>query len=209
MPTGNVGVLFRFTLSRMMCLHALTCGGLCPGLNTVIQEIVCDLSYMYDSHNVLGIEEIWRRHLKFAVGIPKTIDNDIAVIDKSFGFDNAAHVEAESVENGICIVKSMGKGGLFEYVEKALKENGHMVIVVAEGAGQDLIAESMKSMEHEDASGNKLLLDVGLWLSQRIKVHFKFNSKPISIYQYAQSRVVFFPFYIHHALNTHLSEVQF
>ena len=47
-----------------------------------------------------------------------------------------------------------------------------MVIVVAEGAGQDLIAESMKSMDHEDASGNKLLLDVGLWLSQGIKVNF-------------------------------------
>ncbi|RWV85002.1 hypothetical protein GW17_00053241 [Ensete ventricosum] len=59
---------------------------------------------------ILG--EIRRRRLKVAVaGIPKTIDNDIAVIDKSFGFDtaveeaqraiNAAHVEAESVENGI------------------------------------------------------------------------------------------------------------
>ncbi|KAG6506227.1 hypothetical protein ZIOFF_031549 [Zingiber officinale] len=95
-----------------------------------------------------------------------------------------------------------GKGGLFEYVEKTLKEN-------AEGAGQDLIVESMKSMEHEDASGNKLLLDVGLWLSQRIKVHFIFNSKPISIYLYFQSRVVFIPVYIHHALNAHLSKVQF
>ncbi|URD90096.1 Phosphofructokinase [Musa troglodytarum] len=156
-------------------------------------------------------QEIRRRRLKVSVaGIPKTIDNDIAVIDKSFGFDtaveeaqraiNAAHVEAGSVENGIGVVKLMGrysgfiamyatlasrdvdcclipespfylegKGGLFEYMEKQLKENGHMVIVVAEGAGQDLIAESMRSMNHEDASGNKLLLDVGLWLSQRIK----------------------------------------
>ncbi|KAF6161883.1 hypothetical protein GIB67_002593 [Kingdonia uniflora] len=52
-------------------------------------------------------------------GIPKTIDNDIAVIDKSFGFDtavevaqkaiNAAHVEAESFENGVGIVKLMGR----------------------------------------------------------------------------------------------------
>lgn len=80
-----------------------------------------------------------------------------------------------------------GKGGLFEYIEKTLKENGHMVIVVAEGAGQDLIAESMKSMEHEDASGNKLLLDVGLWLSQGIKVCFKFKPQPLSIYLYVQS----------------------
>lgn len=63
-----------------------------------------------------------------------------------------------------------GRGGLFEYIEKRLKDNGHMVIVVAEGAGQELIADSVRSMGHEDASGNKLLLDVGLWLSQKIKV---------------------------------------
>jgi 6-phosphofructokinase len=59
-----------------------------------------------------------------------------------------------------------GKGGLYEYIEKQLKENGHMVIVIAEGAGQELLSESMQ----QDASGNKLLQDVGLWISQGIKV---------------------------------------
>nr|ACF79470.1 unknown [Zea mays] len=160
-------------------------------------------------------EEVRRRGLKCSVvGVPKTIDNDIAVIDKSFGFDtaveeaqraiNAAHVEAESAENGIGVVKLMGrnsgfiamyatlasrdvdcclipespfylegKGGLLEFVERRLKDNGHMVIVVAEGAGQDLIARSMNFVDTQDASGNKLLLDVGLWLSQKIKDHFK------------------------------------
>jgi 6-phosphofructokinase 1 len=63
-----------------------------------------------------------------------------------------------------------GKGGLFEYIEKRLKENGHMVIVMAEGAGQDLLSESLQSMNLKDASGNKLLQDVGLWMSQKIKV---------------------------------------
>lgn len=95
-----------------------------------------------------------------------------------------------------------GKGGLFEYIEKTLKENGHMVIVVAEGAGQDLIAESMKSMEHEDASGNKLLLDVGLWLSQRIKVRYKFKSQPLPIYRMFCLETC--PFYVHHVLDMHI-----
>ncbi|KAJ8464773.1 hypothetical protein OPV22_027325 [Ensete ventricosum] len=273
-------------------VHAciVTCGGLCPGLNTVIREIVCGLYDMYGVRKIIGIdggykgfyscntvdltpksvndihkrggtilgtsrgghdtskivdsiedrgvnqvyiiggdgtqkgasvifEEIQRRGLKVAVaGIPKTIDNDIVVIDKSFGFDtaveeaqraiNAAHVEAESVENGIGVVKLMGrnsgfiamyatlasrdvdcclipespfhlegKGGLLAFIERRLKENGHMVIVVAEGAGQELITESMRSMEHQDASGNKLLLDVGLWLSHNIKDHFARNQK--------------------------------
>ncbi|KAG2586436.1 hypothetical protein PVAP13_5NG037200 [Panicum virgatum] len=240
----------------------VTCGGLCPGLNTVVRELVCGLYDMYGVTSVVGIEggykgfyskntipltpksvndihkrggtvlgtsrgdgtqkgasviyeEVRRRGLKCSVvGIPKTIDNDIAVIDKSFGFDtaveeaqraiNAAHVEAESAENGIGVVKLMGrnsgfiamyatlasrdvdcclipespfylegKGGLLEFIERRLKDNGHMAIVVAEGAGQDLIAKSMNFVDTQDASGNKLLLDVGLWLSQKIKDHFK------------------------------------
>ncbi|CAD5188050.1 unnamed protein product [Musa acuminata subsp. malaccensis] len=52
-----------------------------------------------------------------------------------------------------------------------------MVIVVAEGAGQDPTVESMRSVDHQDASGNKLLLDVGLWLSQKITDHFTRNKK--------------------------------
>ncbi|XP_024037621.1 ATP-dependent 6-phosphofructokinase 4, chloroplastic isoform X3 [Citrus clementina] len=263
----------------------VTCGGLCPGINTVIREIVCGLSYMYGVDEILGIEggyrgfyskntltlspkvvndihkrggtilrtsrgghdtnkivdniedrginqvyiiggdgtqkgaaliykEVEKRGLQVAVaGIPKTIDNDIAVIDKSFGFDtaveeaqraiNAAHVEVESVENGVGIVKLMGRysgfismyatlasrdvdcclipespfylegpGGLFEFIERQLKENGHMVIVVAEGAGQEFVAQSMPAVDEKDASGNRLLLDIGLWLTQKIKDHF-------------------------------------
>lgn len=64
-----------------------------------------------------------------------------------------------------------GEGGLLEYIEKRLKENKHMVIVVAEGAGQDLIAKSIATSDQQDASGNKLLLDIGLWLTHKIKVH--------------------------------------
>ena len=63
-----------------------------------------------------------------------------------------------------------GPGGLFEFAERRLKENGHMVIVIAEGAGQELVSESIQSMHKQDASGNKLLQDVGLWISQKIKV---------------------------------------
>jgi hypothetical protein len=34
----------------------VTCGGLCPGLNTVIREIVCGLYDMYGVKRILGIE---------------------------------------------------------------------------------------------------------------------------------------------------------
>lgn len=52
-------------------------------------------------------------------GIPKTIDNDIPLIDRSFGFNTAveesikfidsAQSEARSAENGIGIVRLMGR----------------------------------------------------------------------------------------------------
>lgn len=63
-----------------------------------------------------------------------------------------------------------GQGGLFEFIEQRLKDNGHMVIVVAEGAGQEYVAQSMHSAEEKDASGNRLLHDIGPWLSHKIKV---------------------------------------
>jgi 6-phosphofructokinase 1 len=76
-------------------------------------------------------EEIARRDLKIGViGIPKTIDNDISYIDKSFGFETAvaesrtaiycAHVEASGAKNGIGLVKLMGRNSGFIAASAAL-----------------------------------------------------------------------------------------
>jgi len=65
-------------------------------------------------------EEIERRRLPIAViGLPKTIDNDIPWVRRSFGFQTAvnlaaeavrgAHVEATSVRRGVGMVKLMGR----------------------------------------------------------------------------------------------------
>uniref|UniRef100_A0A7C4NU88 ATP-dependent 6-phosphofructokinase n=1 Tax=Thermodesulfobacterium geofontis TaxID=1295609 RepID=A0A7C4NU88_9BACT len=65
-------------------------------------------------------EEISKRNLKIAVvAVPKTIDNDIWLVSKTFGFDTAvelacdaircAHTEAIAVPNGIGLVKLMGR----------------------------------------------------------------------------------------------------
>lgn len=80
-----------------------------------------------------------------------------------------------------------GKGGLFEHVEKTLKENGHMVIVMAEGAGQELLAESLQAKNELDPSGNKLLQDVGFWISQKIKVRMTFMISYLDIFWLAVS----------------------
>ena len=75
--------------------------------------------------------EIAKRNLKICVaGIPKTIDNDINLIDKSFGFETAfsmandvircAHNEATGAFNGIALVKLMGRDSGFIAANAAL-----------------------------------------------------------------------------------------
>lgn len=76
-------------------------------------------------------KEIEKRNLKVAiVGIPKTIDNDLSFIQRSFGFETAvskavesvagAHVEAKDAINGIGIVKLMGRESGFIAAHTAL-----------------------------------------------------------------------------------------
>lgn len=61
-----------------------------------------------------------------------------------------------------------GPDGLLGYVERRLDEQGHAVVVLAEGAGQDLLAESGGT----DASGNVRLSDIGGHLRERLADHF-------------------------------------
>ncbi|MGC6430927.1 MAG: ATP-dependent 6-phosphofructokinase [Jejuia sp.] len=80
--------------------------------------------------NAIG-NEIIKRGLKIAVaGVPKTIDNDIDIIDKSFGFETSfdvacpivrdAHNEADGAYNGMAIVKLMGRDSGFIAASTAL-----------------------------------------------------------------------------------------
>eukprot|EP00262_Sarcandra_glabra_P009661 TRINITY_DN24157_c0_g1_i1.p1 TRINITY_DN24157_c0_g1~~TRINITY_DN24157_c0_g1_i1.p1 ORF type:complete len:498 (+),score=37.07 TRINITY_DN24157_c0_g1_i1:91-1494(+) len=260
----------------------VTCGGLCPGINTVLRELVAGLWEFYGVRQISGVvsgyrgfyacdtveldpklvhnwhkhggtvlqtsrggfdlvkivdaiedrrfnqvyiiggdgtmrgaveifNEVRRRKLNVSItGIPKTIDNDIGIIDRSFGLQtavetaqqaiNAAHVEAESAVNGIGLVKLMGrrtghialhstlssrdvdcclipeidfylegKGGLFEFLGHRIRQNRHAVIVLAEGAGQDLIPRTDAQKEEKDESGNPVFLDVGVWLKSELK----------------------------------------
>ncbi|MBP7654391.1 ATP-dependent 6-phosphofructokinase [Candidatus Dependentiae bacterium] len=86
-------------------------------------------------------KEITKRKLKISVvGIPKTIDNDIAYMDKTFGFETAfskaaeaiksAHSEARSAYHGIGLVKLMGRhsGYIAANAALALKEVNFVLI---------------------------------------------------------------------------------
>ena len=108
----------------------------------------------------------------------------------------AAHTEALGARNGVGLVKLMGRDsgfiaaytamadcqvnyclipeapftlpGLLADLEKRIRQRGHAVIVVAEGAGQELMTASGQV----DASGNKKLADIGVFLKEKIIAHF-------------------------------------
>lgn len=263
----------------------VTCGGLCPGLNTVIREVVMCLRFQYGVDETYGVcagyrgfldptswiyldeslvknlhnqggsilgssrgghdtieivnsleaqgvnllfvvggdgtvrgaakiaEEVKRRGLAIAVAvIPKTIDNDVPLLDRTFGFETAvdaardaievANVEAEGFPNGLGIVKVMGRnsgfiamhaalgscvadlvlvpevdffldgpGGIVDHLFERISTNGKAVVVVAEGAGQQLMQDmdAAGRKEKKDESGNVQLNDVGPWLCTKLK----------------------------------------
>lgn len=269
----------------------VTCGGLCPGLNDVVQNIVYTLAdYGVPSENILGIryglrgfyskdnkpiilsrEEVDGIHLKggtllgtsrggadikeivhridlwgldmvfviggnggnaaanaidqecrragvtcSVVGVPKSIDNDILLIDRCFGFETAcdeaqrallaAKTEARSAYRGLGLVNVMGRQSgfiamnasmasgvvdiclipeirfnmekLLAHVERIIEDQGHCVVCVAEGAGQDLMAE--QSVER-DASGNPILADIGKFLAKYFKQEFAARGEPVDL----------------------------
>jgi 6-phosphofructokinase 1 len=88
-------------------------------------------------------EEISKRTLKIAmIGIPKTVDNDFALIDRSFGFNTAvakavevvtaAHTEAVSAINGIGLVKVMGRDSGFIAAHTALASHEVNFVLIPE-----------------------------------------------------------------------------
>jgi 6-phosphofructokinase 1 len=185
--------------------------------------------------------EVARRGLKIGVvGVPKTIDNDIHFIDRSFGFESAfsaavdiiraAAVEATGARDGIGLVKLMGRHsgfvacaaalastdvdlvlipevpahlggprGVLRHLERVLERKGHAVVVVAEGAAQELMeehdippsssADVLPRLEtppnirapRTDRSGNTRLKDVGVFLRNCINEYFQQAGRDVTL----------------------------
>lgn len=67
-----------------------------------------------------------------------------------------------------------GEGGLLPVLERRLRSRAHAVIVVAEGAGQNLLTDTGKT----DASGNPILGDIAQLLRSEIKRYFDARGLP-------------------------------
>jgi 6-phosphofructokinase 1 len=76
-----------------------------------------------------------------------------------------------------------GDSGLLVVLERWLKRRGHAVVVVAEGAGQNLMEGDGEAdgAGRTDASGNRRLTDIGPWLRDRICSHFKSAGEELNL----------------------------
>ena len=162
------------------------------------------------------------------VGIPKTIDNDIPFVARSFGFLTAvqeaakvlqrAHTEARSVQNGIALVKLMGRHAGFLTAEATVAsqdvnftlipevpfqlegEGGFLAVlerrVVKRAHAVIAVAEGSGQQllgnagNERDASGNVRLRDIGLFLHEKIKEWFKARKIPVVMRYFDPSYLV-------------------
>jgi 6-phosphofructokinase 1 len=160
--------------------------------------------------NALFEEARKRGHPLAVVGIPKTIDNDVRYVTRTFGFGTAvaeavhviasAHTEARSVENGVAVVKLMGRhAGFIAAAASVASQDVNFCLVPEQTFSLDgpgglltalerrlakkshavlVVAEGagqglMGASGERDASGNVKLQDIGCFLRDALTAHFK------------------------------------
>ena len=164
-------------------------------------------------------EEIERRAISISViGVPKTIDNDISYVAKTFGFDTAvseargalqsAHIEAKGAQNGVGLVKVMGRDSGFIAANATLANLDVNFTLIPEvpfdlygkGGLLEALELRLKKRHHavivvaegagqeffagdagKDASGNILHKDIGVYLKDEINRYFKGKDIPITL----------------------------
>ncbi|PJZ70679.1 diphosphate--fructose-6-phosphate 1-phosphotransferase [Leptospira perolatii] len=113
------------------------------------------------------VKEIEKRREEISIiGVPKTIDNDINYVQKSFGFSTAfskamesvecAHVESKGAPNGIGVVKLMGRHSGFIAVNAALASRNVNFCLIPEvdfdlygkGAFLEILKERILRRQH-------------------------------------------------------------
>jgi 6-phosphofructokinase 1 len=151
-----------------------------------------------------------RGHAMSVVGIPKTIDNDVVYVSRTFGYSTAvaeaerviesAHTEARSVDNGVALVRLMGRHAgfiaaaatvasqdvnfcLVPELPFALDGEGGLLAALErrlqrKGHAVIVVAEGagqglLGGRGERDASGNLVLQDIGVFLKERLQAHFK------------------------------------
>lgn len=179
------------TLERLQISILFTIGG--DGTLCGAHEIAEEIRRRGRTISVIGIPKTIDNDISF---VQSSFGFETAVAEARRA-NYAAHSEATGARNGVGLVKLMGREsgfipayaalsdaqvnfclipevrftleGFLKALQERLEKRAHAVIVVGEGAGQDLMQASLGC----DASGNVRFGDIGVFLRDKIKEHFQ------------------------------------
>jgi 6-phosphofructokinase 1 len=179
------------TLQKMKIGILFTIGG--DGTLRGSQSIAEEVRRRGANISVIGIPKTIDNDISY---VEETFGFETAVTETRTSL-YSAHVEATGARNGVGLVKLMGRhsgfiaayatlansevnfclipevpfsfDGFMRLLEERLAIKGHALVVIAEGAGQDLVEET----HCRDASGNIRLADIGIFLRDRVRQHFE------------------------------------
>ena len=129
-----------------------------------------------EARKVLGQAHVEAKASWNGVSLVKLMGRDSGFI--------AAGATIASGDVNFCLIPEVpivpdGPDGLLAKLEKRLDRKHHAVVVVAEGAGQELIAGSEPA--GRDASGNVVYENIGTHLKNRINEYFRQKDKPVTV----------------------------
>jgi len=105
------------------------------------------------------------------IGLVKLMGRDSGFI--------ASFAALADTQVGLCLVpeNAFGVDGIVRAARQRIERDGYVVIVVAEGAGQELLAEAAE----RDASGNRRHGDIGTFLRDKIPEAFRAQGISVSL----------------------------
>lgn len=177
----NINILFTIggdgTLRGADCIgEEIEKRGLKISVIGIPKTIDNDLSYIQTSFGFCTAIEMATPAVRTAHTEAKCAINGIGLV-KVMGRDSgfiAAHTSLAQNDVNFCLIPESpfdldGPNGFLAHLKKRILSRHHAVILVAEGAGQDL----MNPTGQKDASGNVVYSDIGLFLKNRIAEYFK------------------------------------
>ncbi|QDU59070.1 ATP-dependent 6-phosphofructokinase [Aeoliella mucimassa] len=169
--------------------HAMAVEAQKRGLDIAIvgipKTIDNDIKYCYRTFGFLTAVSEAEKIIDCAHVEARSVPNGIGLVKlmgREAGFIAAAATIASGEVNFTLIpevpFELEGDHGLLAKLERRLAVRSHAVIVVAEGAGQHLLA---RQGDEYDKSGNRKLGDIGLYLKQEINNYFATRGTPASV----------------------------